>query len=189
MCRHTVAVHVLGPRVHDAVFARLAFGVPVHLFHHALGIREQLTPGCRGGSRHVHFVERAGFGAALAVQRVCGDLVSQLPLVQHVGHEGVRLLLRQLARGLARGQQLLQNGRQNGLRTLRKPAHFFPAQVLLHLAARVRLPAIRVVLHVHVGVIRQVVVNVLPGFRVLLPRLAHHVAVQIVLLGPHLAVV
>ena len=91
--------------MHDAVFARLAFGITVYFFHHALGIREQLAPGGSRGRRHIHFVERAGLGAALPVQRVCGHLVGQLPLVQHVGHEGVGLLLRQLARGLARCQQ------------------------------------------------------------------------------------
>ena len=105
MCRHTVAVYVLGPCQHRAVRFCGDYRVPVHLLHHALGIREQFAPGGGRGSRHIHFVERAGLGAALSVQRVCGDLVSQLPLVQHVGHEGVGLLLRQLARGLARCQQ------------------------------------------------------------------------------------
>ena len=72
---------------------------------------------------------------------------------------------------------------------LRKPAHLFSAQVLLHLATRVRFPAVHVVLHVHIGIINQVVVDVLPRFRVFFARLAHQVAVQVVLFGPHLAVV
>ena len=192
VCRHTVTVHVLCPCQHRAVRFCGDYRVPVDFLHHALGIRQQLAPGGGRGSRHIHFVERAGLGAALTVERVRSDLVCQLPLVQHVGHEGVRLLLRQLARGLACCEQLLQNGRQNGFRAvleLRKSAHFFPAQVLLHLAARIRLPAIRVVLHVHVIIIKQIIVNVLPGFRVLFARLAHHLAIQVVLLCPDLAVV
>ena len=61
--------------------------------------------------------------------------------------------------------------------------------MLFHLAARIGLPAVRVVLHVHVTIPREVVVHVLPRFRVFFARLAHHAAVQVVLLGPHLAVV